>query len=519
MAKYTIEDTTLTALGDAVRTLVNKKGLYESEEPITNSFNMTDFYTIITSIPDVYEPIVEVVRFPGAKNVRVEFNYSSQNGQWGFWIAPGEHTEEPEGAYRYVGMWLPSESYNVNKEIIFEDTDVISFGTYAWSYHDPDGQHMANYLGYYIQSYGQFKYTFTPANMAEEIEAAAASTSIIPESALTITGVATYKFSYGGWDWFINQMGDKITTQNITNTNYMFAWSQVVAIPFTINMDENIASYVTHDLSYMFNGATRLVEAPMIYGVKSASFGSLFSDCQSLTTIPEGFAEDWNWEYVDNLTSAYTGSMASMFYHCYNLRTIPQILLSHGNPYWSYSYPLIKSGFNGCHSLEKIENVFIPYKGSYTSSYANAFSDSVKECYRLKKLTLATQEDGTPYTVSWGYQVIDLTANVGWSTTNYTGLDKRTDFTTDTLIDSEEKWRGYIDGSYPDGWANDVAYSTFGATAAKELFASLPIASGTGNTVKLNANATSAISGEAMSSLTEEDIAVATAKGWTITLL
>lgn len=513
MARYSIADTTLTALGDAVRTLTNKWGTYDSEEPITNSFNMTDFYTTITTDPDVFEPIVEVIRFPGAKNVKVEFNYSTNSSQWGFWIAPGEHTEMPAGARKYVGMWLPDKTYNTNKEIVFEDTDVISFGTWAWSYHD-NVQHMANYLGYYVQSHGQFPYTFTPAEMAEKIEEAASATNTIPESALTITGDCQYKFAQGGWDWFLNQMGDKITTKDISNAANMFSFSKVSEILFDINLTVITNTYTRHSLQRMFSYADKLQAIPMIYNAMPSDLNNIFQNCKSLTTFPEGFAEDWNWSYFDGSTSAYNGSMANMFDNCMKLRKIPKIFFLHGNPYWTYNYNITNTGFSFCYSLEELEDVFIPYKGSLSGSYSNAFTNTVRECWRLKKFTLMIQEDGTPYTVNWKDQVIDLTTAGFCSNTNT--MTRNTDFTNDTKIDTVEKWHGYIDGSYPDGWAASVEYSTFGATAVKELIATLPTASGT-NTVKLKQAAASAIPGEEMTSLTEEDIAVAAAKGWTIT--
>lgn len=336
----------------------------------------------------------------------------------------------------------------------------------------------------------------------------------IPEEALTITGTCSYRFAHGGWDWFVKQMGDKITTKDIDTANNMFIYSQLERIPFSINMRNGISSGVS--LSNMFQAATQLVEIPNISKILVSALDNIFINCSKLESFPEGFAEDWDWSKIDNATSYVTGNTSNMFYGCYKLREVPQALITHGNPLWNYSYTVAYRGFYSCMSLEKIENLFIPYQSkNLNASYSNSFINTFTECCRLKKLTLQTQEDGTPYTASaWKYQTIDL-ATVGYGTNlfkHYTG------FTDETKIDSVEKWHGYIDGSYPDGWAASVEYSTFGATAAKELFATLPdVSGGSKNTVKLKSAAASAIPGEEMTSLTEEDIAVAAAKGWTIT--
>ena len=44
----------------------------------------------------------------------------------------------------------------------------------------------------------------------------------LPSEALTISGNCSYRFSYGRWDWFIENYKDQITTSNITSTTNMF---------------------------------------------------------------------------------------------------------------------------------------------------------------------------------------------------------------------------------------------------------------------------------------------------------
>ena len=44
----------------------------------------------------------------------------------------------------------------------------------------------------------------------------------LPEEALVISGDCNYRFAYNGWNWYIEQYGDRITTKNISYANNMF---------------------------------------------------------------------------------------------------------------------------------------------------------------------------------------------------------------------------------------------------------------------------------------------------------
>ena len=41
----------------------------------------------------------------------------------------------------------------------------------------------------------------------------------IPSEAFSISGDCQYRFANGGWDWFIENYGEQITTSNITNAS------------------------------------------------------------------------------------------------------------------------------------------------------------------------------------------------------------------------------------------------------------------------------------------------------------
>ena len=67
----------------------------------------------------------------------------------------------------------------------------------------------------------------------------------------------------------------------------------------------------------------------------------------------------------------------------------------------------------------------------------------------------------------------------------------------------------------PDAWTTNVAYSRYNKTSAKETLTSLPYINET-HTIKFNGEAGSATDGGAIKNLTSSEIAVATAKKWTV---
>ena len=44
----------------------------------------------------------------------------------------------------------------------------------------------------------------------------------IPAEAFNITGNCDYRFANAGWDWFINNYGNRVTTSSISSAKSMF---------------------------------------------------------------------------------------------------------------------------------------------------------------------------------------------------------------------------------------------------------------------------------------------------------
>jgi len=73
----------------------------------------------------------------------------------------------------------------------------------------------------------------------------------------------------------------------------------------------------------------------------------------------------------------------------------------------------------------------------------------------------------------------------------------------------------------PNWWSASLAYSRYNHTSAVETINTLPDTSNvanSGNTIAFKAGAGSGTDGGGIDDLTAEEIAVATAKGWTVSI-
>ena len=238
----------------------------------------------------------------------------------------------------------------------------------------------------------------------------------------------------------------------------------------------------------------------------------MFNGCRNLREIPE----DFFWKLVPNAdyweaAKNYYGDRDFMFSHCVSLRKLPDIsMLASGDRYGSSLY---YSGFNYCISMDEIINLPV-ITATFTS---NAFYTTFDYCGRLKNMTFETNEDGTPKTANWKSQVIDLTY-AGWVSPTYMSylLDHNSGITIDKEVIDDATYQALKDD--PDWFTSSSLYCRYNHDSAVNTINSLPDTSAYGtNTIKFSGIAGSATDGGAINTLTEEEIAVAAAKGWTVT--
>lgn len=382
---------------------------------------------------------------------------------------------------------------------------------------------------------------------------------------IVLTGDQSYACAGNVAGDYIKLFGDTITTKNLTYISSMFYSNKVIEdIPFDINISDNTTTNMSQmfcychelkhipdidckhknyaEMNYIFNQCQALPELPYLYNAYPANISSMFSGCWMLRNIPEDYFDTWN---VSRLTDYSYSNMSNLFNACYSLRKLPMKFLERLAPsalsstYNSIYYSL------ACYCYALDDAIDLPVLQMTATS--NLFSSTFQKTYRLKDLIFKTNEDGTPQTAKWKSQVIDLTDGVGyayspvsstplenWTETqinaaSYFIISYNSGITKDKAIYNAETYQALKDD--PDSYclANNASanpnygYSRYTHRSAVNTINSLPDTSaylatnGGTNTIKFKGAAGGLTDEGAINTLTEEEIAVAIAKGWTVT--
>ena len=341
----------------------------------------------------------------------------------------------------------------------------------------------------------------------------------LPTEAFAISGSCNYRFAYNHWNWFIDTYGSAVTTDLITSAQYMFASStNLTKIPFKINFRNSATG--ANDMSYMFYYCNKLEEIPKINNPRVGARNNIFSNCYMVRSIPDSIFESWDWSYLDSLATSYSANASSMFQRCYSLRQIPMVMMSHANKMAGYSYSHYCQAFELCFALDEIVDLpVLCHDAAWTS---NTFSNTFTQCSRVKNITFALN-NGEPHVVKWKGQTIDLTAAVGFAQSDSDITAYNSGITADKKVHNASTYQALKND--PDWYTINVAYSRYNHDSAVATINSLPDTSaylataGGTNTIKFKGESGSATDGGAINTLTEEEIAVATAKGWTVTFV
>lgn len=348
--------------------------------------------------------------------------------------------------------------------------------------------------------------TYKPSEMAAAITAISScggSGVDIPDEAFVLSGDCKYWDYNGKWDSFITAYADKWSTSNIIGASYMFRGCKLAQIPFEINL----GNYPI--LANIFD-SSNITTLPTIIGnnIVVQSTGGFFNSSK-IKSIPNDY-----FNFIGGIYGSFS-DLGSMFNSCKHLRNFPTSVniipmkSKVTSPYSNFYYNMCSS----CLVLDEITNLAVNTTVTYTS---NVFNRTVSMCNRLKSFTFETGK-----IVNWKNQVIDLSDSVGYGIYDVDALNAG--------IPNSKK--AYDDTTYqalkddPDWYAFNMAYSRYNHDSAVATINSLPdtsaylAANGGTNTIKFKGAAGSATDGGAINTLTEEEIAVATAKGWTVTLV
>lgn len=333
---------------------------------------------------------------------------------------------------------------------------------------------------------------------------------------IVLTGDCSYMCGGSIAAVMIDNFPDKISTEEITNATNMFYRSNLESIPFDINMAST--SYAA--MTKMFQNCAQLKQLPTINNGYPSSLGSIFYGCSNLERIPDSYG-NWDFSRLNSQTSADCGNI---FAYCPKLRYVPKTFLQKfQGKHTSYSYSYYNSTFNGCYSLDEVRGLGV----SPATLTTNIIRGTFDMCTRLKAITFNTNEDGSPIVANWKNQSIDLSSNIGAELITYSWYEPDRNYTM-----GKEKWIK-DEASYqalkndPDAFVGTYElstaylYSRYNKVSALETIQSLPdcLAAGGTNTIKFRGISGANTDGGAINTLTEEEIAVATAKGWTVTFI
>lgn len=343
-----------------------------------------------------------------------------------------------------------------------------------------------------------------------------------------LTGDARYMFTYSTWNWFLEEFGKRIKTKDLTMLDAMFHFNDDISeIPFVINIKDctSMSNFITNTKLYVcpkIRGTFNWAKFVDMSGF-STNYGSPYiRDMEDLFT-PEMF--DGFSSLLATSTSAGKSPKPWVFALSYSLRQVPswwyRQKLNPNSTTFSTNSTIYYNSFNNCYALNEARN--IPVWASNATVTSNMFSNTFKNNHRLKSATFEVQPDGTPYTVKWKSQTIDLSTFVGLCTHNQYALNYNSGITADKEVKTIEDYEALKND--PDWFTCAYAYSRYNHDSAVETINSLPDTSaylataGGTNTIRFKGESGSKTDGGAINTLTEEEIAVATAKGWTVTLV
>lgn len=340
----------------------------------------------------------------------------------------------------------------------------------------------------------------------------------LTEEELTFQGIQNRTFSGGNWDWFVNKYGNQMQMKNITSLQYCFEQSKLNNIPFIIY---GVGEKQGVDMTAAFSRMEHLINVPDVRDCRIVEMSYLFSGDYRIREIPVSFIENNIFTSYKNSTTAYSMASSYIFQNCYSLRKIPAEFFNVYNSFSANSYSYYYSGFSNCRVLDELINLPCYESATWNS---NAFSNSFQRTNRLSRIVFATNEDGTAKISKWKSQTIDLSMYVGYasSASDITSYSSIHNITIDKQVSDDATYQALKND--PDMFASKIHYSRYNHDSAVETINSLPdtsayLASGGTNTIKFASNSGISTDAGGIGTLTDAEIAVAAAKGWTITLV
>jgi len=293
-------------------------------------------------------------------------------------------------------------------------------------------------------------------------------------------------------------------------------------IPLNVKIDNN---RVANLRNAFFDAGDLVTVAPTIslkngntLRLTNTGAKSMFQDCKYVRNFDNVFDENIQFDFSNQTHCCIN----EVFMFAYSMLSIPSwyYKLVHdcvntGQTFFTNTDSWYYGDFSACRCCFNFTNIpVIPF--NFTS---NCFGNgSFSELGNCTHFTFETN-NGNPIVVNWKNQIIDFSYRTGYDNTyegcNYWAPDL---FSEEKRIYNDSDYARLKDDAYH--WSTIDAYSRYNHNGAVETINSLPDCSGSGgtNTIKFRGRAGISTDGGAISNLTSAEIAVAAAKGWTVTI-
>lgn len=328
---------------------------------------------------------------------------------------------------------------------------------------------------------------------------------------LTFSGQLNYFNANGRLNKLFEKYGNKITFNNPTSFQYAFYVMGLEEFPYTISGGASNGTQT--NTSYMFYNNPALKKIGELKNIIPSAMQHMFGRCENLHELPQ--MTDWDFSYLHKTT----GNFSYMFDSCYSLRKIPPELLKElwGSGTSSSSY--VWSGCHNCCALDELRDLPL---GNKTKTYTSNRWTAPNYLYHIKDILFETQEDGTPYTIAQKNMTIIIPSYYGWCPSDKRSLllNYNSGITRDKEVSDTETYQALKND--PDWYSISKDYSRYNRQSAINTIATLPDTSaylaenGGTNTIKFASGLGKLTDAGGVDDLTPEEIAVAVAKGWTV---
>lgn len=391
--------------------------------------------------------------------------------------------------------------------------------------------------------------TITPADMATEIESISGD-PVIESKTITANGTYTAPTGVDGYSPITVDVSTQIPQIEIANVAHYLNYNGFYDFLY-LNYINNITTRDLGNIEYIFFGDTSSDKQSLVEDLsgltlnfpnRGISCKSMFHNNVNLKKLPKigniplqiTFCDNAFFntrslidfgDFGDNTKVSFVrgnyqrqASLANL----YTIRVIPSIWLKdmvEASTTTSYFQNPYYGNFYGNYNIDEYNGIGV----LSTTFNSNIFSQAFGYNGCLKKLTFVTN-NGIPYSVQWKNQTIDLVSYpIGYCITSsiLNNYIKPLRGSSKEVIDAASYEALKND---PDWYTTKMEYSKYNHDSAVETINSLPDTSayiataGGTNAIKFRGDSGSATDGGAINTLTEAEIAVATNKGWTVTL-